>query len=561
MRLELEESRRLTGPNLLWDKPGAILDVWVQGIEKTKVVTCWQEQTQRILDALHWSEQTTCREFDDGISLAMSAPMDCLYSACEVAEYAWQLCLQQLNAEPAPDWDETIQRIAAELKEERHPQLMAIMQAAHQHQVTCISDDDYCSLGMGDNVDVWEINQLPPLKDIDWQRYKNIPLAFITGTNGKSTSVRLAAEIAKAAGLQAGVTSTDFIRVGDSIIDTGDYSGPGGARMLIRDKRTEIAFLEVARGGILRRGLPVPRVDAGLITNVAADHLGQYGINTVEELAEAKFVVAKGIDDKGMLVLNADNALVVQQGRRLNQQICWYSEDKNHELIRQNKARGNTAVYVAENMFIYFDGQKEQAICAVTDAPLTFGGTARHNIQNALGVIGLCFSLGISLEAILAGLQSFGKRPGDNPGRGNLYQYKHSKIIVDFAHNEHSMRAVIAMARQLPAKQRIVMFSHAGDRSNSEMQQLTNAVAELNADYYIAAEVSRYLRGREPMEVPALSKQYLLDAGVEETHIELAASPLEGCEKALQLVQPDAMVLLFTLDQREDVQALLESAE
>ncbi|XOV80506.1 MAG: Mur ligase family protein [Aestuariibacter sp.] len=558
MRLELEDSRRLTGPNLLWDEPGAILDVWVQGIEKEQVVICWQKQVERILDALHWPERTAYRKFDDGISLAISAPMDCLYSACEVAEYAWQLCLQEFKAEPAPDWDETIQRIRTELAEERNPALINIMQQAQQHNVTCVSDDDFCSLGMGSNVDVIEIKQLPKTEAINWRKYHNVPLAFITGTNGKSTSVRLAAEIAKAAQMRAGVTSTDFIRVGDDIIDTGDYSGPGGARMLIRDKRTEIAFLEVARGGILRRGLPVPRVDAGLITNVAADHLGQYGINTVEELAEAKFVIAKGIAKSGTLVLNADNELVVKQGSKLDCHICWYSENKNQPQVKQHRESKQPAVYLDEDTFIYFNGESEQEICTINDVPITFAGTARHNIQNALGVIGLCFALGIDQTAIAQGLRAFGKRPEDNPGRGNLYNHRGGKIIVDFAHNEHSMRAVIAMAKKLPAQQRIVMFSHAGDRSDTEMQQLTNAVADLQADVYIPAEVSRYLRGREPMQVPALSKTFLLDAGIDASKIELAESPLEGCEKALTLMQQGAMVLLFTLDQRAEVQALIE---
>lgn len=558
MRLELDESRRLTGPNLLWDHPGAILDVWVDGIDKEDVVLCWQQQVARILAALDWQEQTTYRTYKGGLSLALSAPMDVLYSACEIAEFAWTLAVEILTDAPQSDFDENLMRIRDAWEQERNPALISMMQDAKKHAVTCISDDDYCSLGMGKTVSVFNIRELPDSSTIAWQDFQDIPLALITGTNGKSTSVRLASEIAKAASLQAGVTSTDFIRVGDDILDTGDYSGPGGARILIRDKRTEIAFLEVARGGILRRGLPVERVDAGLITNIAEDHLGQYGIDTVEELAEVKFVIAKAIDERGILSLNADNELVAKLGQKLTKPICWYSEDKNHPLVAAQRDNGKPACYVSDNQFVYFNGVTEIPLCPLNEAPITFNGSAQHNIQNVLGVIGLCFGLGLSKEAIVSGLSSFGQKPEDNPGRGNLYQHDDTNIIVDFAHNEHSMRAVVAMAKQMPASQRIVMFSHAGDRSDAEMKKLTDAVAELDADLYIAAEVSRYLRGREPMVVPQLSRDFLLDAGIDRANITIASSPTEGAKLALQKKQPGAVILLFTLDEREQVQALLK---
>ena len=293
MKLELDEVRRLTGPNLLWDKPGAIVDVFFDGIPGRLVVSTWQQWMDKLLVEVNWQEAYTHRLYEGGASLALSAPMDALYTACELAELAWHCCAAELQGQPLPDWLNRLKDIQTELADELNPQLEELMQAAHKHKVTCISDDDDVSLGMGPSVDVWPARELPDINQIDWQKYQDIPCAFITGTNGKSTSVRLASVIAKTAGINAGVTSTDFIKVGDDIIDTGDYSGPGGARMLLRDTRTEMAFLEVARGGILRRGIPIESVDAALITNVASDHLGQYGINTVEELAATKFVVAK----------------------------------------------------------------------------------------------------------------------------------------------------------------------------------------------------------------------------------------------------------------------------
>ena len=559
MKLELDESRRLTGPNLLWDYPGAIIDVFVDGIDKHRVAQIWQSQAKSLCNELGWRQtQSTYRIHTHGISMAISAPMDALYTACELAQRAWELSVAELRNEAQPDKDAIVNKLKEELQREVNPALLQIMRGAAEVGVTCITDDDYLSLGMGKTVDTWGVRDLPDIDAISWSTYQDVPLAFITGTNGKSTSVRLAAQIAKCAGLSAGVTSTDFIKVGEHIIDTGDYSGPGGARMLVRDSRTEIAFLEVARGGILRRGLPVNRVDAALITNVAADHLGQYGIDTVEELSEAKFVVAKGLDSSGTLVLNADNELSIIQSHHHQGTICWFSESENNYLIQQNLSNGEPAVFSHRDDLVYFNGKTLDRLCAIDSVPMTFSGRAHHNIQNALGVIGLCFALGFERQHVIAGLQQFASNAQDNPGRGNLYDISEAKYIVDFAHNEHSMKAVVAMASKIPASQRIVMFGHAGDRTDAEIQHLTEAVAELNADIYITSEVDKYLRGREPGEVPGLSKHFLMQTGIDENKILFSASPLAGAQLALELATPGSVVLLFTLCDREAVQELLE---
>jgi cyanophycin synthetase len=552
--IELDEVRRLTGPNLLWDKPGAIVDVLLDNKYKAKALPMWQKWITQLLREFGWATEThTHREHEFGFNFAISAPLDTLYTACEVAELAWQCCACELQQLALPDWQSRLEELRVELKLEQNPALLALLQASHSHQVSCLYDDDELSLGMGPQVDRWPIRELPNPQQVDWSKYSDIPCAFITGTNGKSTSVRLAAQIAKAAGICAGVTSTDFIRVGEDIIDEGDYSGPGGARMLLRDSRTELAFLEVARGGILRRGLPVSRVDAALITNVASDHLGQYGINTVEELAETKFVVAKALDDKGILVVNADNALVVEQAERLSKTLCWFSTDENSSLIRNQLTSGGRAVFVRDGTINYHVNGAFETICEVADIPMTLQGAAVHNVQNALGVVGLCKALGLGSEAIVSGLLSFGSNALDNPGRGNIYQVKGCQVIVDFAHNEHGMLAVVDMARQLPANKYITMFGHGGDRSDEEIYALTDAVLGLGAELYIPVEVEKYLRGRELNEITAMVKQHMLSKGVPSAHIQLASSPLAGAKQALAKASPGDVVLLFVLDERQEV--------
>ena len=560
MKLQLDEVRRLTGPNLLWDNVGAAVDVFIDGVDKAEVAALWQSKTAECLALFGWpTESTAVRLHADGANFAMSAPMDALYTACDIAELAWDCCVAQLSHSAAPDWQTRISELKADLAEEQNPPLLELIAAAKRHGVSCLVDDDDISLGMGLSAEIWPVTQIPAIESIDWAKYSDVPRAYITGTNGKSTSVRLAAEIASAASLQAGVTSTDFIRVGEHIIDHGDYSGPGGARMLLRDKRTEIAFLEVARGGMLRRGLPVDTVDVALITNVASDHLGQYGINTVEELAELKFLVSRALHDQGVLVVNADDQLVIDQAQKHKGPCCWFSLNENNSLIQQQIQSGGSAVFARGDQLIYHANGVFDQVAQISDLPMTFNGSALHNVHNALGVVGLCKALKLPLAAIQQGLASFGSDATDNPGRGNRYGYHGAEIIVDFAHNEHSMQAVVAMAKRMPAERRIVMFSHAGDRNDQDISDLTNAVLGLDADLYIVAELENYLRGRELGDVPALVSKVLGENGVKGDSIYLANSPLIGARHALSQATQGDVILLFVLDQRQEVHEILSS--
>ena len=285
MRSELTDSRRLTGANLFWDHPSAIIDVRIEGAAEP-VIRAWERAAKQMLEALGRGLEKTCfRIFEGGASLLISAAIDALYSTCELNEVAWKCALDRLGEDierdDAADLSVEIERLRSKFEAEARPELLALQSAAKQYGVPFLWDDDEVSLGYGATVRVWTVDSLPAVDEVDWRSIDSIPLALVTGTNGKSTTVRMTASIMNAAGYRAGLTSTDFIRVAERTIDTGDYSGTGGARMLMRQQDVEMAVLEVARGGLLRRGLGVERAQAAVVTNVAADHLGDYGINTV----------------------------------------------------------------------------------------------------------------------------------------------------------------------------------------------------------------------------------------------------------------------------------------
>lgn len=555
MKLCLDEVRRLTGANLLSDQPGAIADVFIEGLSPTEVVNTWLENLTTCLAHVKWQENYYTRFYAGGASVSISAPMDLLYSACDVLETAWDWTVATYYEQPF-DQAARLAQLSTSVLDEANPALIALLQKAKAENVVCLADDDEVSLGTGPSAQTWPIGAFPSPDNIDFSRYQNIPTALITGTNGKTTSVRLAAEIANAEGIEAGVTSTDFIKVGKAIIDEGDYSGPGGARMLLRDNRTELALLEVARGGLLRRGLPIEQAQAALVTNVASDHLGQYGINTVDDIAHVKLMVAKAIKHSNTLVLNADDERLVKYSAHIKPPKCWFSVNSEHPLIQQHIQNSLPCAYLKDGKLIYSHKQAIE-LAAVADVPITVAGTALHNIQNALGVIGLCMALGISPTAITNGLKRFGRNTSDNPGRTNIYSKNGVTFVVDFAHNAHSMQAVLNMAKQMPQTRSHIMFSHAGDRSNQDIYNVCNSIVEFAPNTFVLAELSEYLRGREANEISDMVATYLQNKGVKNEHIMRAEDAVKGTQILLKHAQAGDLVLLFVLAKREQVQSLL----
>ena len=560
-QLVVDDCRRLTGPSLVWDKPGAILDVLIDDMEMDKVLDCWYRQINQLLVDIGWSNpELTHRRFENGFNLLIAAPIDQLYSATLILETTWYFCVCELIGIEAQHSDVLIQDIHDEIRGERNPALIKLQAAATTHQVDFLVDDDEVSVGHGEGSISWAVDAIPAVDQIDWSRVHDVPVALITGTNGKSTSVRLLDGIAKTAGQVSGVTSTDFVRVGNDVLDKGDYSGPGGARLLLRDQRLQAAFLEVARGGILRRGLPLRRATAALVTNVARDHLGQYGVNTLKALTEVKFVVRKALSEEGVLVLNADDDGLIHYMEIARQaHVCWFSLDKNHPRIQRQISQQDSCCFTENGDIVFFDGDKNRRVCAVEDIPMTMGGAAQHNIRNALGAVGVAIAMGYSIDQIQQGLTEFNSDEKDNPGRLNTFKLKNgARVVIDFAHNAHSVEAVTNTVSRMPARERWALFGSAGDRSDQEIAAIATGVCSINPDHVIIVELEQYLRGREPGVVPEIMKQACLESGLLENQLSYAESPLLGVKLALSLMQTDDLGLFLVHSEREEVIAYMK---
>jgi cyanophycin synthetase len=550
---ELSDSRRLTGANLFWDRPSAIIDAKFTD-DPEPFIASWSTTAISLLRAVGLSEEKLChRVFDGGFSVLISAPVDVLYSMCELNEAAFALALNLSGYNSETDFDESVIRLKTLFAEEQNPQLLLLQAAAREHQVPYLWDDDLVSVGYGKTAQIWPPNKLPAPEDVDWQSIAGIPVALVTGTNGKSTTVRMSAAIMAASGKRAGLTSTDWIRIGEKILDHGDYSGTGGARTLMRHPDTEVAVLETARGGLLRRGLGVEKVAAAVITNVAADHLGDYGINTVAELIETKFIVRRALDNNAPLILNADDEGIAKFATGIDCKIIWFSLDPSNPVIVSHLAAGGRAAILKDDALKLVSADESNSIINLVDIPATMNGAAKHNIQNALAAMALCHVLGAEDQAIHDGLASFQGNESDNPGRGNWFKKDGVQILVDFAHNAHGMDALSTMVSQVPAQRRVLLIGQAGDRLDKEIADMTLAACGMKPDTILACALPGYERGRPQSEVQNLIRQTAIKTGVSPNQIFDFDSPPQAANSALQNADNGDLLVFLALTQREEV--------
>ncbi|HVR99083.1 MAG TPA: Mur ligase family protein [Thermoanaerobaculia bacterium] len=553
--MEILESRRLTGPNLLLqDREGAILDVVFNPGEDEAVLAAWERHARRLLDAVGWSAETTAvRRFSGGASLAISAPFDALYAATDVNEQAWEAALAEINeisGRPGPHPGETAARLRETIARESNPALRALRDTAEAQGVAFFTGEELATVGLGQGSLTFPTDAVPDPASIDWSQVHDVPVVLVTGTNGKSTTVRLLASIVRAAGLTAGTTSTDRVEVGDEVVDRGDFSGPSGARTLLRDRRVEVAILETARGGILRRGLAVRRADVALVTNIAEDHLGDYGVQDLDSLAQAKLVVTRAIGAGGRVVLNAEDPRLTARAGGLTSPITWFSLDPE-------RVAGGDAAFLEGDELVLQQGGQRLRIVRVQDVPIAFGGAARYNIANALAAIAVAAALDLPAAAIADGLRQFRPTPEENPGRANLLEIGGVRILLDYAHNPHGLAALLDLAATLPASRRLIVLGQAGDRDEAAIRTLARTAWTFRPDRVVIKEIPTMLRGRAPGEIPALLEDELRRQGAPPGSLERAEDDLEAARQALAWARPGDLLVLLIHTQRDEVLDLL----
>jgi cyanophycin synthetase len=374
-----------------------------------------------------------------------------------------------------------------------------------------------------------------------------VPIAAITGTNGKTTTSRMLAHICKMAGMTPGLTTTDGVYIDGERTVEGDMTGPVSTRMVLADPKIDVAVLEVARGGLLRAGMGVPWVNVGAVLNVQSDHLGLKGIDSLEQLAEVKRVVVEVARD--CAVLNADDPNVIRMSAHTDaKQICYVTTNPQHALVREHIRAGGRAcaleLGVNGHMITLYDKGRHVPLMWTHLIPATLEGRAMHNVSNAMFAAALAYGLDIKLDAIRQGLRTFDSTFYQAPGRMNVFDEHPFKVIFDYGHNAHAVGMLAELAGKLDVRgRRLVVVAGPGDRRDADILAIADAVAG-RFDHYVCRRDDG-LRGRAPDEVPAMIAARLRERGVAEAQITVIPDEQEAIEHALRMARENDLLLVF----------------
>ena len=369
----------------------------------------------------------------------------------------------------------------------------------------------------------------------------SVPICAITGTNGKTTTARLIAHVLKVNGQIVGMTSTDAVYIDNLPILTGDYSGPEGTQIVMMDSSIAMAVLEVARGGILRRGLAFAECDVGILLNISQDHLGEGGIDTLDQLARLKSTVTEAVKQSGYAVFNADDPLVLSCVKKTKGQPILFSKDWQNPALKANFDQGYLIVTIKDDQIIVQNKEGTSSIASVQTIPITFNGTAGFNVENVLAAVGALIGLGYRPDQIRAGLLSFTPSIDQSPGRMNMFDMGDFTVIIDYSHNIGALKATGDFIKAGLTGQLIRMASGVGSRKTDDIREF-GVVLSKYSDYVVVCDPDP--RTRQVGETAQIIKQGLLKGGMPEDRITLIMDEKEATSVTLNKAEPGDLVVL-----------------
>ncbi|MBE9223609.1 cyanophycin synthetase [Cyanobacterium stanieri LEGE 03274] len=368
-----------------------------------------------------------------------------------------------------------------------------------------------------------------------------IPILAVTGTNGKTTTTRLLAHLYRQTGKVVGYTSTDGIYLGDYMVEKGDNTGPLSAGVILKDPTVEVAVLECARGGMLRSGLAFDSCDVGVVLNVAADHLGLGDIDTIEQMAKVKGIIAEAVNPDGYAILNADDPLVAEMAKNVKGKIAYFSMHENNPIIIDHLRRDGIAAIYENGYLSIFEGEWTLRIEKAENIPVTMKGMAPFMIANALAASLAAFVNGVDIELIRQGVRTFNPGAAQTPGRMNLFELEHYSVLVDYAHNPAGYEAVGAFVQNWQGD-RLGVIGGPGDRRDEDLMLLGKIAAKTFDHIIIKEDYDK--RGRESEEVAELIVKGILSENPEASY-NIIIDEIEAIQTGLDKVKPNGLVVIF----------------
>jgi cyanophycin synthetase len=384
-----------------------------------------------------------------------------------------------------------------------------------------------------------------------------IPIITITGTNGKTTTARLCAHIARMAGKNVGLTTSDGIYIRNQLVQKGDTTGPTSAQVVLRDPMVDFAVLETARGGILRAGVGYDWSNAAVVTNIAEDHLGLRDVHTLEDLANVKAVTVERVMREGYAILNAEDDMTPVIREHADCNLAFFSLEPSHATFREHIDAGGLGATVENGWLMLYEHGLRVPLCEVERVPLTFGGKAAFNIANVLAAVLATRVTKIAVSDIVSALQSFFQSSTTTPGRLNIIELDGFRLMIDYAHNAHGLAAMCSLARELRRGRLVCIFGLPGDRRDVDIVAAARVVGGTFDRVIIRQDFD--LRGRASGDVPRLIREGLLAGGLRETQITTRFDEAEALALATSEAQPGDLIV-FIADKPEIAARLVDDA-
>lgn len=554
-------SSRLLGQSRFFPVAGAVIDISNKSEDNQKIADAFVAELELLLASLPVTDyEIKTLVFPNGINVALRYPYDLLMVACEILDWMWLEVVDNIDKE-LPIRQEKANKIFSQMIEENQQiMLRKIYDKAQAHKVNFFIHKDIIILGSGVKQFRIKQNKITKINDIPWKKIANIPTILITGTNGKTTTTRLTEFICRKAKLKSGYCSTDWVMINGRLVTEGDLSGPTGHQYVMMNQKVEVAILEAARGGIVKRGLMPNYATAATVTNIAYDHIGQNGIETLEDLANAKGVVYDAVSESGIAVVNLDDKYIPNLS--IKQKKAYLSTKLSETEMAQYLTDDNYIVYLDNGVITLQTKNTKYSLNKINEIPVTVHGLATYNYENALHAVALSYAVGVTPEQIQFGLSKFGADDKSNFGRWNYYQSnKHGHLVLDIAHNPAGLENILSLATGFRKLHNLsgklgLMYGNTADRRDT-IPAIVAIINKYHVDQVVIKEFQTSLRGSQLGEMPQAFYDELIKQGYPAAQIKVIPNEFQAVEYILTESSPEDMYLLCSHELITDVSKLL----